>query len=61
MTVMNRLSAAVLAAALLASPAAAESPVVDAMKEYMEFSTYEAGIIVPQQLIKGDFRQRRVH
>ena len=55
MTVMNRLSAALLAAALLASPAAAESPVVAAMQEYMEFSTYEAGIILPQQLSKDIF------
>ena len=55
MAVMNHLVAAVLAAALLASPAAAESPVVAAMQEYMEFSTYEAGIIVPQQLSKEIF------
>ena len=55
MTVIKRLSAAVLAAVLLASPAAAESPVVAAMQEYMEFSTYEAGIIVPQQLSKDIF------
>jgi len=55
MIVMNRLSAALLAAALLASPAAAESPVVAAMQEYMEFSTYEAGIILPQQLSKDIF------
>jgi rhodanese-related sulfurtransferase len=52
---MNRLSAAMVAAALLASPAVAESPVVTAMQEYMEFSTYEAGIIVPQQLSKDIF------
>jgi len=55
MIVMNRLSAALLAAALLAIPAAAESPVVAAMQEYMEFSTYEAGIILPQQLSKDIF------
>jgi rhodanese-related sulfurtransferase len=55
MTVINRLSAAVFAAALLASPAAAENPVVQAMQEYMEFSTYEPGIIVPQQLSKKVF------
>jgi len=55
MTVMNRTSAAMLAAALLAIPAAAESPVVAAMQEYMEFSTYEAGIILPQQLSKDIF------
>ena len=55
MTLMNRLSVAMVAAALLASPAAAESTVVTAMQEYMEFSTYEAGIIVPQQLSKDIF------
>jgi rhodanese-related sulfurtransferase len=55
MPFMQRLFAAVVAAALLASPAAAQSPVVDAMKEYMEFSTYEAGVIVPQQLSREIF------
>ena len=55
MTVMRSLSAAVLAAAILTSPAAAESPVVQAMQEYMEFSSYEAGIILPQQLTKEIF------
>lgn len=55
MTMTKRLSIALLATALLASPAAAESPVVQAMQEYMEFSTYEAGIIVPQQLSKDIF------
>lgn len=55
MTVMNRISTAMLVASLLASPAAAESPVVAAMQEYMEFSTYEAGIIVPQQISKDIF------
>lgn len=55
MTVMNRIFTAMLVASLLASPAVAESPVVAAMQEYMEFSTYEAGIIVPQQLSKDIF------
>jgi len=55
MSVTNRLGAAVLAAALLAGPAAAGSPVIQAMQEYMEFSSYEAGIIVPQQLAKDIF------
>lgn len=55
MTVMKHLSAVVLAATLLASPAAAESPVIQGMQEYMEFSSYEAGIIVPQQLTKDIF------
>ena len=55
MSIINRFSAAVFAAAILASPAAAESPVIQAMQEYMEFSSYEAGIIVPQQLTKEIF------
>lgn len=40
---------------LLATPAVAESPAVRGMQEYMEFSPYEAGIIVPQQLSKDVF------
>lgn len=55
MAVMNRIFTATLVASLLASPAAAESPVVAAMQEYMEFSTYEASIIVPQQLSQDIF------
>lgn len=55
MTILNRLSAAMVVATLLASSAAAESPVVTAMQEYLEFSPYEAGIIVPQQLSKDIF------
>lgn len=55
MTASNRLPAAILAVALLASPATAQSPALQAMQEYMEFSTYEAGIIVPQQLSKDIF------
>ena len=45
----------VLPMALLGQPAAAESPAVKAMQEYMEFAPYEAGIIVPQQLAKDVF------
>jgi rhodanese-related sulfurtransferase len=52
---MNRVFTAIMAAAILASPAVAESPAIEAMQEYMEFSTYEAGIIVPQQLSKEIF------
>ena len=55
MTVINRISAAVIAAALLASPAAAESPAIQAMQEYLDFAPYEAGIIVPQQISKDIF------
>lgn len=47
------LAAAVLL--ILAAPVAAESPGIKAMQEYMEFTPYEAGIIVPQQLTKGVF------
>jgi rhodanese-related sulfurtransferase len=58
-TIVNRALKAVigivLPVALLAQPAAAESPAVKAMQEYMEFAPYEAGIIVPQQLAKDAF------
>ncbi len=50
-----RLSAALLGVTLLVSPAAAESPAIKAMQDYMEFSAYEAGIIVPQRLSKEIF------
>lgn len=40
---------------ILAAPAAAENPGIKAMQEYMEFTPYEAGIIVPQQLTKDVF------
>jgi rhodanese-related sulfurtransferase len=46
------------AAALLffATPAAADDAAVEAMQEYMEFSEYEAGIILPQQIDEEIFR-----
>ncbi len=47
--------AALLSLALLAVPAAAESPAVKAMQEYMEFTPYDSGIIVPQQISKDVF------
>lgn len=55
MTFASRLSAALLGATLLVTPAFAESPAVKAMQDYMEFAPYEAGIIVPQQLSKETF------
>jgi len=55
MTRIFRLSVAMLAGMLLANAAAAESPAIKAMQEYMEFANYEAGIIVPQQLTKDIF------
>lgn len=55
MSPSRSLFAAVAAAVLLIAPARAESPAVEAMREYMEFATYEAGIIVPQQISKDIF------
>lgn len=55
MTFPSRMSAALLGAALLVSPALAESPAIKAMQDYMEFAPYEAGIIVPQQLSREIF------
>ena len=52
---LYRLSAAILACSVLTGPVSAESPALKAMQEYMEFATYEAGIIVPQQLSKDIF------
>lgn len=52
---LQGLLAALFSLFLLAAPAAAESPAVKAMQEYMEFAPYEAGIIVPQQLSKDVF------
>jgi len=40
---------------LLAAPAAAQETAVEAMQEYMEFSNYEAGIILPQQITREIF------
>jgi rhodanese-related sulfurtransferase len=55
MALLKSFSAALFGVALLASPALAESPAITAMQEYLEFSPYEAGIIVPQQLSKDVF------
>jgi rhodanese-related sulfurtransferase len=57
-TMMRKLispGAAILALAMVTAPAAAETPGIAAMREYMEFAPYEAGIIVPQQLTKDVF------
>lgn len=54
-TNMKGLLGAVLPLVLLAGTALAESPAIKAMQEYMEFSPYEAGIILPQQLAKDVF------
>lgn len=52
---LHGLLAALFPLVLLVTPAAAETPAVKAMQEYMEFAPYEAGIIVPQQLSKDVF------
>jgi len=54
-TNMKGLLGAILPLVLLAGTALAESPAIKAMQEYMEFSPYEAGIILPQQLAKDVF------
>lgn len=52
---LQGLIAALFPLVLLAAPAAAESPTVKAMQEYMEFTPYDSGIIVPQQISKDVF------
>lgn len=54
---MRKLSilCAALAVVLMVPPASAQDAAVEAMQEYMEFSNYEAGIIVPQQITKDIF------
>lgn len=55
MKIFKFLPAGVVAFAVLGSPAAADEAAVEAMKGYMEFATYDAGIILPQQLTKDVF------
>jgi rhodanese-related sulfurtransferase len=50
------LAASTAALFLLTAPAAADEAAVAAMQEYMEFSEYEAGIILPQQIDEEIFR-----
>lgn len=52
---MSEFAVVALAAGVLAGPAYGEGPAVAAMQEYMEFATYEAGIIVPQQIARDVF------
>lgn len=54
--IMTRLIAAgAVALVTTAGPAVAEEPAVAAMREYMEFANYEAGIILPRQITKEIF------
>ena len=56
MPLTRLLAASVAALFLLTAPAAADEAAVEAMQEYMEFSEYEAGIILPQQIDEEIFR-----
>jgi rhodanese-related sulfurtransferase len=50
MTLKHILWAATVAVGLHAAPALAQDAAIEAMQEYMMFSDYEAGIILPQQI-----------
>lgn len=50
MTLKHLLLATTVALGLQAAPALAQDAAVEAMQEYMMFSEYESGIILPQQL-----------
>lgn len=45
----------ILVIIIAAMPAKASEAAVEGMQEYMEFSNYEAGIILPQQITKDIF------
>ncbi len=55
MKITHMIGAGAVALAAFATPALAHEDVIDAMQEYMEFSPYEAGIIVPQQITEDVF------
>jgi rhodanese-related sulfurtransferase len=50
MTLKQIMAAAGLALALQAAPALAQDAAIEAMQDYLMFSDYEAGIILPQQI-----------
>ena len=50
MTIRTIAAAVATSLALSVSPAAASDEAIEAMQEYMMFSEYEAGIILPQQI-----------
>ncbi|GAA6162812.1 hypothetical protein NBRC116590_05160 [Pelagimonas sp. KU-00592-HH] len=52
---MKRLVSAVLALALAMPALADEEIVLEAVQDYMDFATYEAGIILPAQLTQDVF------
>lgn len=55
MALKHLITAAMVALGTYAAPAMAQDAAVDAMIEYMMFSEYEAGIILPQQLDQSVF------
>lgn len=50
MPLKDLLAAATVALGLATAPAKAQDAAIDAMQEYIMFSEYEAGIILPQQI-----------
>ncbi|MEO3479200.1 rhodanese-like domain-containing protein [Phaeobacter sp. CAU 1743] len=50
MKLKHILAAATVALGLHAAPTMAQDAAIDAMQEYMMFSEYESGIILPQQI-----------
>ena len=50
MTLKHLVAAATVALAVQTAPVLAQDAAIDAMQEYMMFSEYEAGIILPQQI-----------
>lgn len=55
MTVKHLLAVATVALGVHAAPVMAQDAAIDAMQEYMMFSEYEAGIILPQQIDREVF------
>ena len=50
MTLKQLMAAACVALALQAAPALAQDAAIEAMQDYLMFSDYEAGIILPHQI-----------
>jgi rhodanese-related sulfurtransferase len=56
MNLTRLLAASAAALCLMSNAALADEVAIEAMQEYMEFSEFEAGIILPQQIDKEIFR-----
>lgn len=55
MRTTRHVAACLIASSLAIAPVQAGSAAIDAMREYMGFANYEAGIILPQQITKEMF------